>query len=144
LQGTFGAHEAQKLRRLRVLLVECDPGAVEKMERALGDGFLLQRAANLREAKQRLRDSVPDIMVCEVQLGHESGLDLCRHVRSTPAFQHLPIMLLTAHATLPDKVAGFDAGADDYVVKPFDARQIMARIRLLVRLKHLQNPQEWC
>ena len=142
MQGTFGAYEAQKLRRLHVLLVDCDPGAVEKMERALGDRFSLQRAANIKEAKQHLRDSIPDILVCEVQLGHESGLDLCRHIRSIPALQHIPVMLLTAHATLPDKVTGFEAGADDYVVKPFDARQMMARIRLLVRLKQLQYPRE--
>lgn len=142
MQGTFGAHEAQKLRRLHVLMVDSDPGAIEKMERALGEGFILQRAISVKEAKQYLQDYAPDIIICEVRLGQESGLDLCRHARSIASFQHLPIMLLTSHATLPDKVAGFNAGADDYVVKPYDARQIMARIRLLVRLKRLQYPQE--
>lgn len=142
MQGTFGAHESQKLRRLHVLMVDSDAGAVEKMERALGEGFILQRATSLKEAKQYLQDYAPDIIICEVHLGQESGLDLCRHARSIASFQHLPIMLLTSHATLPDKVAGFSAGADDYVVKPYDARQIMARIRLLVRLKRLQYPQE--
>jgi len=123
-------------------MVDSDPGAVEKMERALGEGFILLCATSVKEAKQYLQDYSLDIMICEVRLGQESGLDLCRHARSIPSFQHLPIMLLTSHATLPDKVAGFNAGADDYVVKPYDARQIMARIRLLVRLKRLQYPQE--
>ncbi len=142
MQGTFGAYEAQKLRRLHVLMVDNDLGAVEKMERALDEGFILLRATSVKEAKQYLQDYSPDIMICEVRLGQESGLDLCRHARSIPSFQHLPIMLLTSHATLPNKVAGFTAGADDYVVKPYDARHIMARIRLLVRLKRLQYPQE--
>lgn len=123
-------------------MVDSDPGVVEKMERALGEGFILLRATSVKEAKQYLQDYSPDIMICEARLGQESGLDLCRHARSIPSFQHLPIMVLTSHATLPDKVAGFNAGADDYVVKPYDARQIIARIRLLVRLKRLQYPQE--
>ncbi len=130
------------MRRLQVLMVDSDPGAVEKMERALGEEFILLRATSVKEAKQYLHDYSPDIMICEVRLGQESGLDLCRHARSIPSLKHLPIMLLTSHATLPDKVAGFSAGVDDYVVKPYDARQIMARIRLLVRLKRLQYPQE--
>jgi len=135
-------HGAQQLRKLRVLLVDSDPEAIEKMERALGDGFILRCALNVTEAKKALLDYPPDVVICEVRLGQESGLDLCRVVRSISIIEHVPIMLLTTLATLPDKVAGFDAGADDYVVKPYDTRQIMARIRLLVRLKRLQHPQE--
>ncbi len=56
----------------------------------------------------------------------------------TPSLRQLPIMLLTSHTTLQDKIAGFDAGADDYVVEPFDARHLMARVRLLARMKHLE------
>ena len=96
----------------------------------------------MAEAKQHLLDFSPDVLICEVRLGQESGLDLCRHVRAISSTRHLPIMLLTSLATLSDKVAGFDAGADDYVVKPYDARQMVARIRLLVRLKRLQYSQE--
>ena len=55
---------------------------------------------------------------------------------------HLPIMLLTSLTTLQDKIAGFDAGADDYVVKPYDARHLMARIRLLTRMKNLEQQDD--
>ena len=79
------------------------------------------------------------MVICEVLLGQESGLDLCRFIRSTPSLRHLPIMLLTSLTTLQDKIAGFDAGTDDYVVKPFDARHLMARIRLLARIKGLEK-----
>jgi DNA-binding response OmpR family regulator len=71
--------------------------------------------------------------------GNESGLDLCRFVRRSPELCHLPIILLTNLSTIQDKVAGFDAGADDYIVKPFDARHLAARIRLLWRIKRLQQ-----
>lgn len=106
--------------------------------RALGDGFLLSCATGITEAKQALHASPPDIVICEVRLGQESGLDLCQYMRSLPFLKRLPIMLLTSRATLPDKIAGFDAGADDYVVKPYDPHQMPARLRLLARVKHLQ------
>lgn len=88
-----------------------------------------------------LQESIPDIVICEVLLGQESGLDLCRFIRSTSSLHHLPIMLLTSLTTLQDKVAGFEAGADDYVVKPFDTRHLKARIRLLIRIKHLEREE---
>jgi DNA-binding response OmpR family regulator len=109
------------------------------MQQALGSGFSLQRVVSLVEARQYLTECLPDILICEVLLGQESGLDLCRFVRCSPSFLHLPIILLTNLTTLQDKVAGFDAGADDYIVKPFDARHLAARIRLLLRIKHLQQ-----
>ncbi len=109
------------------------------MQQALGSGFLLQSAVSLMEAMQYLTECLPDILICEVLLGQESSLDLCRFVRCSPSLLHLPIILLTNLTTLQDKVAGFDAGADDYIVKPFDARHLAARIRLLLRIKHLQQ-----
>ena len=132
-------HGAQQLLRLRVLLVDSDLGAGEKMKKVLGDGFIMQCTSSLSEARRYLQEYAPDVLISEVRLGQESGLELCRYVRSMPRIQHMPIMLLSSLATLPDKIAGFDAGADDYVVKPYDTRQLMARIRLLVRLKRLQR-----
>ena len=132
-------HEVQRLRRLHILLVDDDPGACERIQQALGSGFHLDHARSLIEARQRLLEYIPDIVICEVLLGNESGLELCHFIRSNPSFHYLPIMLLTSLTTLQDKIAGFDAGADDYVVKPYDARHLMARIRLLTRMKNLEQ-----
>ncbi len=132
-------HELQRLRRLHILLVDDDPGACDRIQQALGSGFLLQSAYSLMEARQHLTEYIPDIVICEVLLGQESGLELCRFIRNTPSLRHLPIMLLTTLTTLQDKIAGFDAGADDYVIKPFDARHLKARIRLLARMKRLEQ-----
>ena len=132
-------HELQRLRRLHILLVDDDPGACDRIQRALGSGFLLHNASSILEARQHLSEHIPDLVICEVLLGQESGLELCRFIRSTPALRHLPIMLLTSMTTLQDKIAGFDAGADDYVIKPFDARHFVARIRLLARIKRFEQ-----
>ena len=134
----------QSLRRLHILVVENDPNACGRIQQALGSGFIVQNAQSLTEAKLHLEKQIPDVLICEVLLGQESGLDLCRFIRKTSysPLRHIPIMLLTSLTTLQDKVAGFDAGADDYVVKPFDARHLMARIRLLSRIKRLEKQND--
>lgn len=129
----------QVLRQLHVLLVDSDANAREKMQNSWEHSFAVQCVASMAEAKASLETFTPDILITEVIVGQESGLDLCRLVRNTSSLNHLPIMLLTAFTTLQDKVAGFDAGADDYVVKPFDAYHLKARIRLLARIKRLER-----
>jgi DNA-binding response OmpR family regulator len=132
-------HELQPLRRLRILFVDSDPAGRDKFQQALGDRFVVQCASSLSDARSHLAVQLPDVLISEVLIGQESGLEFCRYVRENTAFQHLPIMLLTSLATFQDKVAGFHAGADDYVVKPFDTRHLMARIRLLARIKRLEQ-----
>ena len=134
--------ELQPLRRLYVLLVDSDAASREKIQHTLGSGFVVQGVASVPEARQSLESQCPDVLISEILLGQENGLDLCRAVRSTPALSHLPIMLLTSLTTLQDKLSGFDAGADDYVVKPVDTRHLMARIRLLARIKRLERDDQ--
>ena len=119
--------------------MDSDPHTREKMQQALQNDFVVHCAASLAEAKCCLETRLPDILISEVALDPEDGLELCRYVRHQPALQHLPIMLLTSLATLQDKIAGFEAGADDYVVKPFDGCHLVARIRLLARIKRLEQ-----
>lgn len=133
---------SQQLRRLQILLVDSDPHTREKIQQALGNGFILRSARSLDEARRCLEEYTPDVLICEIVLPDASGLDLCRLVRRSSSLSHLPIMLLTTLSTLQDKIAGFDAGADDYVVKPFDMRHLLARIRLLSRIKRLEYERE--
>ena len=127
------------LRRLHILFVDSDLSARNKIQQALAGGAAVHCVASLTEAQRYLAASIPDVLITEVLLGQESGLELCRSVRANPSFRHLPIMFLTSLTTLQDKVAGFAAGADDYVVKPFDPRHLIARIRLLSRIKRLEQ-----
>jgi DNA-binding response OmpR family regulator len=127
------------MRRLNILFVENDQNIQEKMQNALGDDFSVRCVTSVAEAKECLQAEQPDILISEVVVDQEDGLELCRYVRSTPTLSHLPVMLLTSLTTLQDKVAGFDAGTDDYVVKPFDAHHLRARIRLLARIKRLER-----
>ncbi len=124
------------------MLVDSDPHTREKVQQAVGNGFTLLSVRSLDEAKRLLEETIPDVLICEMVLPNASGLDLCYLVRHSASFSHLPIMLLTTLSTLQDKIAGFNAGADDYVVKPFDARHLTARLRLLSRIKRLENDKD--
>lgn len=135
----FLAAEAQA-HRLSVLVVEADPSARERMRHALGDAYHLRFASGSSEALDSLRADPPDLLVTEVDLPEGDGLRLCEEVRRLPEIEHLPIMLVTDRASIQDKVAGFQAGADDFVVKPVDLRLFHARIRLLCRIKGLERP----
>ncbi|HLI70029.1 MAG TPA: response regulator [Ktedonobacteraceae bacterium] len=129
----------QQLRRLQILLVDDDVHTRDKVQQALDQGFVLNHVHSLDEALRYLEESLPDVLVCEIILPDASGLDLCRQIRCSPSLQHLPIMLLTSLSTLQDKITGFEAGADDYVVKPFDTLHLRARLLLLSRIKRLEE-----
>ena len=86
---------------------------------------------------------VPDLLVLDVMMPGLSGLDVCRRVRAHPRTAGLPVLMLTGEGTIDDKVAGFDAGADDYLAKPFHPRELRARVAALLRLvrrEHDRNP----
>jgi len=110
------------------------------VQQTLRDVFVVTCVTSLTEAKLLLEaPEPPDILITEVALNQESGLDLCRSVRAgQESLRKLPIMLLTSLMTLRDKVRGYEAGADDYVVKPFDGRHLVNRIKLLARIKHIE------
>ena len=135
-------YELLRLRRLHILLVDDDPGAYNRIQQAIGSDFRLYHAQSLMQARQYLIEYVPDVVICEVKLGAENGLELCRFIRTHPTLHHLPIMLLTSYTTLQDKIVGFNAGADDYVVKPYDPRHLIARIRLLTLMKNLEQQDD--
>lgn len=124
---------------LYVLVVDANPTARGHVQQALGDGYAVRFAATAQEALMALVDRMPDLLVSEVDLPTESGLVLCERVRALPDGERLPIMLLTGRSAIQDKVAGFQAGADDYVVKPVDPRLFFARVRLLCRIKGLER-----
>jgi DNA-binding response OmpR family regulator len=127
------------LYKLHILFVDSDPITHGRMQQVLGKDYILHSVRSVTEAKEFLHISPSDMLISEVTLSSESGLALCQYVRNTPALHAMPVMLLTSCATLEDKVAGFQAGADDYVVKPFDTHYLIARIRLLARIKRLEQ-----
>ena len=116
----------------RVLLVEDDRDIAEPLARALTrEGYDVTAAGDGRVALNEVLDSPPDLIILDIGLPGMDGLDVCRHVRDVRP--HVPILMLTARDGELETVAGLDAGADDYVTKPFRLSELLARIRAMLR-----------
>jgi two-component system response regulator MprA len=116
----------------RVLVVDDDPQLREALTRALElDGYDVSTASNGAKALEALGSHRPDVMVLDVMMPYVGGLDVCRTLRERK--DRLPILVLTARDEVGDRVAGLDAGADDYLTKPFALEELRARLRALLR-----------
>ncbi len=116
----------------RILVVDDDAGVRRMLERSLeADGFEVEAAADGGRALVALERRVPDLILLDVAMPGIDGLAVSRRVRAKGL--GLPILLLTARDGVPDRVAGLDAGADDYLIKPFAPEELRARVRALLR-----------
>ena len=119
---------------MRILVVDDDDAVREALRRALQlEGYEVELASDGAETLDRLKlDSVePDALVLDVSMPRLDGLEVCRRLRRGGS--NLPVLMLTARDEVADRVAGLDAGADDYVVKPFALEELLARLRALLR-----------
>jgi len=115
----------------RLLLVDDEAALREPLAEYLSrQGFSVTQAATSAEARSRLREEVPDLVLLDIMMPGEDGLSLCRHLVES---RDLPVILLTARGEATDRIVGLEIGADDYVVKPFEPRELVARIRSVLR-----------
>jgi two-component system phosphate regulon response regulator PhoB len=120
--------------RPRVLVVEDEAALVELLRYNLEQaGFRVAVALDGEEALAAVRDEVPDLVLLDWMLPLMSGIEVCRQLRRQVATANLPIIMLTARGEAGDRVRGLDAGADDYVAKPFSPTELVARIRAVLR-----------
>jgi two-component system response regulator MprA len=118
--------------RVRILVVDDEPAVREAVDRALRlEGYETELAADGAQALEALADRAPDALVLDLLMPHVDGLEVCRRLRS--AGDRTPVLVLTARDGVPDRVRGLDAGADDYLVKPFALEELLARLRALLR-----------
>jgi two-component system response regulator MprA len=117
---------------MHLLLVEDDEAVREALAVVLTlDGFEVSTAADGREGIRTLASARPDAIVLDVLMPGLDGLEMCRRIRATG--DRTPVLMLTARAEVSDRVAGLEAGADDYLVKPFAREELIARVRALLR-----------
>ena len=117
-----------------ILVVEDEPAILELGSVNLRHaGFQVIRATSAEEAETVIRNELPDLLVLDWMLPGQSGVGFARKLRSDERSRELPIIMLTARVHEEDKVQGLDAGADDYVTKPFSPKELVARIRAVLR-----------
>ena len=118
----------------RILVVEDEPAISELLAVNLRHfGYVVSAVADSASAVEALAQSVPDLMILDWMLPDESGVDLAKRLRQQARTRELPIVMLTARAQEGDKLSGFDAGVDDYLTKPFSTRELLARIKAILR-----------
>jgi len=130
-------------RKPKVLVVDDEPDAVELVGFNLKKaGFDVVTAENGAEALDKARDVLPDLIVLDVMLPQVDGLDVCRSLRRDTKTLAIPIIMLTAKGSEVDRVLGLELGADDYVTKPFSPRELVLRVKKLLRPRQSEQPRE--
>lgn len=117
-----------------ILVVDDDPQIVRLVRRYLEDaGFRVTTAADGESALHQMRVQAPDLVVLDLMLPRRDGLEVTRIVRSDESLSQTPILMLTARVEDVDRIVGLELGADDYVTKPFNPREIVARVKAILR-----------
>jgi two-component system response regulator MprA len=117
---------------VRILVADDDPAVRESLRRSLSfNGYEVSLASDGHEALTASTDPVPDLVLLDVNMPGVDGLEVCRRIRASGS--DVPVLILTARVEVGDRVLGLDAGADDYLPKPFALEELLARIRALLR-----------
>ncbi|MEN9206980.1 MAG: response regulator transcription factor [Gloeomargarita sp. GMQP_bins_120] len=124
-----------------VLLVDDEPGLRQAVQAYLEDsGFTVTTAPNAQVAWELLQQQRPDVVVSDIMMPQVNGYEFLQRLRQDPRFHHLPVIFLTARGLTKDRIAGFRAGVDAYIPKPFDPEELVAVIENLLRRKEPPSP----
>ena len=140
---TVTTYSAVMQPRKRVLLIEDDPDIALSLKYNLekaGD-FQVTSCRSGQQGLTELDEGRPDLILLDLMLPDMDGFALCREIRSHPATAHLPIIVITARVEERDKLLGLTVGADDYITKPFSVKEVVARMRALLRRVERQEPE---
>jgi len=123
----------------KILIIEDEERIRQFLQRGLSfEGYRIETAADGQTGLDMARESPPDLVLLDLMLPGMDGLEVCRRIR---AASEVPVLMLTAKETVEDRVTGLDAGADDYLVKPFAFDELLARVRALLRRSQPTQPQ---
>jgi two-component system phosphate regulon response regulator PhoB len=118
----------------QILLVEDEPAQREVLAYNLeAEGFYVRRAENGEEAMLLVAEALPDLVILDWMMPLLSGIEVCRQLKTREDTRHIPVIMLSARSEEVDTVRGLETGADDYVVKPYSMRELMARVRTQLR-----------
>jgi signal transduction histidine kinase/DNA-binding response OmpR family regulator len=118
-----------------VLIVEDNADVRGYVRGFLSESYEVLEAGNGKEALKSAQEATVDLVISDVMMPEMDGIELCRTLKNDERTSHIPVILLTARATSEGKLEGLDIGADDYVIKPFDAREVLARVKNLIMLR---------
>src|SRR5210317_1000367 len=124
----------------RVLIIEDEPDIRKTIDYNLSkESFEVVQAASIQEGERVLASNKIDVIILDLMLPDGSGLTLCRDIKSDSKLKHIPVIILTAKTEDVDRVVGFELGADDYVTKPFSVRELILRVKAVLKRGNLKS-----
>lgn len=127
----------------KILIVDDEPFNLDLLEQELSDqAYTIERASDGVEALAKVETFKPDVILLDYMMPKMNGIEVVERLRQDEQHKSIPVILVTAKGSQEDKVRGLDAGADDYVVKPFDSFELLARVRSMMRIKRLHDSLE--
>ncbi len=123
-----------------ILCVDDEPGNLRLLERTLGSsGYLVIKANDGREALDLIGRLKVDMVLTDVLMPEIDGFEICRRIKGSERYRHIPVIMITALGSRTDRIRGIEAGADDFLAKPFDHAEVLARVKMLLRTKRLDE-----
>ena len=130
------------MRTPLILIVDDDKSISDLIEISFKEkdkGFLIEKASDGEEALSRIASLTPDLLILDVMMPKLDGIEVAKRMRADQRYRFIPIIMLTVRDSVEDKIRGLEAGADDYVTKPFDLEELAARVEVMLRIKRLQD-----
>ncbi len=125
------------MTRKKILIVDDDPDILDVLKIYLEEQYDITQAKDGEEALTKVYRRPPDLIILDFMMPKMDGGEVCQKLKKDVLLRHLPIIMLTGKGEVPDKVKGIEAGADDYIVKPFEPEELMARVKMILRRSEL-------
>ncbi|MCZ6449819.1 MAG: response regulator [Deltaproteobacteria bacterium] len=126
-------------RQSRILLVDDNPTNLAILAEMLGDEYRWEAATSGEEALEIAPDFQPDLILLDVMMPGINGYETCRRIRANPALRNVKIVMVSAKALVSERLEGYDAGADDYLTKPFDEKELLAKVRVYLSREQMKR-----
>jgi diguanylate cyclase (GGDEF)-like protein len=121
------------MHKTRILTVDDDPDILDVLELTLSDHYEVFQARDGKSGLEMIQKKAPDLIICDYMMPAMNGRELCKAVKKDLLWRHIPIIMLTGKGEVHDRISGIEAGADDYIVKPFDPDELLARIKSILK-----------
>jgi len=121
------------MRKEKILTIDDDPDILDVLELTLSELYEVFQAGNGDEGLNMLQQKTPDLIICDYMMPIMNGREFCKALKKDILLRQIPIIMLTGKGEVPDRIGGIEAGADDYIVKPFDPSELLARIKMILK-----------